>query len=66
MGKTVVSIRLSDQAIQALDHFAKSIPLSRSRLIETLVGEFLEQDFITQGVALRAKLLTPRDKTDGE
>jgi metal-responsive CopG/Arc/MetJ family transcriptional regulator len=56
MAKTVVSIRLDQRSLAALDQIATAG--SRSRLIEAIIEAFLEQDFQAQRNALKDVRLT--------
>lgn len=55
MAKAVVSIRLEKAAIDALDQVG--LQVSRSKLVETILEIFLEQDFATQRTVLRQALM---------
>jgi hypothetical protein len=57
MAKITLSIRLEQDAIDALDALRTNVPngqIGRSRLIEAIVAHFLTQDFLEQ------KRLMPR------
>lgn len=55
MAKAVVSIRLEKAAIDAIDQVG--LQVSRSKLVETILEIFLEQDFATQRTVLRQALM---------
>lgn len=55
MAKTVVSIRLEKAVVDALDQVG--LQVSRSKLVETILELFLEQDFSVQRSVLRKALM---------
>lgn len=64
MPKSVISIRLEKSVVDALDQVG--LQTSRSRLIETILELFLEQDFAEQRSALRQALMRDRSGSGDE
>jgi predicted transcriptional regulator len=50
--KQLVSIRLSPEALCELDKLAGSHRVSRSRIIEHVINQFLENDRVSQNVLI--------------
>jgi metal-responsive CopG/Arc/MetJ family transcriptional regulator len=53
MARTILSLRLPAEQIAALDRLAGSNGFNRSQLVETIVADFLAEEFAVQRARLR-------------
>lgn len=60
MSKTAISIRLAETDLRAVDDLTNDAALTRTRVIEAILQNFLAQDFFVQRAALRETLGTKK------
>lgn len=60
MAKQVISVRLAQSELEALDHFASVLPASRAKVLESILQNFFERDFLEQSAIVRSALRSPR------
>ena len=60
MSKTAISIRLAETELRAVDDLTNDAALTRTRVIEAILRNFLAQDFFVQRAVLRDALGTKK------
>jgi len=60
MSKTAISIRLAETELRAVDALTNEGAVTRTRVIEAILQNFLAQDFFVQRAVLRDALVTKK------